>query len=189
MLINWLGRHWRITLVSCPIIIGLAIWITATSEHFISEFIIEFLITWAPVFGTATVVILAIATFSEIKESHRVRSISRKERLLNSLYNWAFAAKASTLLLDIGSGRTIDRTNTVAKLTTMLAQGNALSIEDGEFGIELQQARTKVLTCLRQSIDAFMNGNDMETLTSVMSEVSDSLTKIMVLVSLEHSTI
>ena len=189
MLINWLGRHWRITLVSCLVTIGLAIWITATSEHFISEFIIEFLVTWAPVFSTVAVVILAIATFSEIKESRRVRSISRKERILNSLYNWAFAAKASTILLDIGGGRTIDKTNTVAKLTTLLAQGNALSIGDGDLGIELQLARTKTLTCLRQSVDAFMNGNDIETLTPAISEVSDSLTKIMVLVSLEHSMI
>ena len=71
MLISWLGRHWRITLVSCTIIIGLAIWITATSEHFISKFIIEFLATWAPVFGTVAVIILAVATFSEIRESHQ----------------------------------------------------------------------------------------------------------------------
>ena len=189
MLIDWLSRHRRIIFLSCLVIIGLAIWITATSEYFVSEFIIKFLVTWSPVFSTVAVVILAIATFSEIKESRRVRSISRKERILNSLYNWAFAVKASTTLLDIRDGRTIDRTNTAAKLTTLLAQGNALSSEDADLGIELQQARTKALTCFRQSIDALMNGNDIETLTSVMGEVSNSLTKIMVLVSLEHSKI
>ena len=187
MVVNWFRRHWRINLIACLVVVGLAIWITATSEHFVSTFIIKFLVTWSPAFGAAALVLLAIATVAEISESRQARIMSRKERALHSLYNWAFASKAAVLLLDIGEKEIIDEMNVVAKLATSLTQGNALSTSDGDFSIELQLARTEALTHLRQSIDAFRNDNDRVTLTSVMSEVSDSFTKIMVLVSLERS--
>ena len=189
MLTEWLGRYWRIALIGSLVLFGSAIWITVTSEHPISMFIIRFLATWSPAFTATAVVILTIATFTEVRESHRVRSASRKEWVLNGLHNWAFAAKASILLLDIREEETTNEMNVAAKLTNLLTQGTSFISYDGHLSAELQQAITNALTCLRQSIVTFRNGNNVETLASVLKDVSDSLTKVMVLGSLERSKI
>jgi len=100
VIIDWLRRHWKLNLGVVLIVICLTLWITATSDHCLSKFILKYFSSWSVALGAAAAIILALAAFESIMENRRIRTEDRKReselRLfdenrhsLEEICNWA----------------------------------------------------------------------------------------------------
>lgn len=97
MVTDWLVRHWRlliiILMVSLLIIIGLTIWITISSDHWLAKLILKYFDSWSIALSAAATFILACVAVGSIIENRRIREEQtrdeRHRQALERVRNWA----------------------------------------------------------------------------------------------------
>lgn len=166
MIINWLRQHWKLTLVVVFLITCLTLWITATSDHWLSKFILKYFDSWSVALGAAAAVILAVAAFESIMENRRIRAADRKRetelrlldenrRSLEEICNWA--EKGIAALTSSGASSSLDILEMQDVLPTIAAKNisimdDARSLPSDKLGKELIKNVDKAASELKEVI-------------------------------------
>lgn len=151
MIVNWLRKHWKLTLGVILLVICLTLWITATSDHWLSKFILKYFNSWSIALSAAATIILAVAAFESIMENRRIRAEERKReselrlfdenrRSLEEICNWA--EKGIAALTSAGASSSLDIMDMQDTLPTIAAKNisimdDARSLPSDKLGKEL----------------------------------------------------
>lgn len=117
MIIDWLRKHWKLALGVVLLVICLTLWITATSDHWLSKFILRYFSSWSVALSAAAAVILAVVAFESIMENRRIRAEDREReselrlfnesrRSIEEICNWA--EKGIAALTPAGAASSLD---------------------------------------------------------------------------------
>ena len=170
MIVNWLRKHWKLALGVILLVICLTLWITATSEHWLSKFILKYFSSWSVALSAAAAIILAVAAFESIMENRRIRAEDRKReselrlfdesrRSLEEICNWA--EKGTATLTPAGASSSLDIMDMQDELRTIAAKNisvmdDARSLPNDKLGQELIKKVDKAAFELQEFI-TFLN--------------------------------
>ena len=166
MIVNWLRKHWKITLGVILVFICLTLWITATSDHRLSKFILKYFNSWSIALSAVATIILAVAAFESIMENRRIRAEERKRefelrlfdenrRSLEEIRDWA--EKGIAALTSAGASSSMDIMEMQDTLPTIAAKNisimdDARNLPSDKFGKELIKKVDKAAFNLQEFI-------------------------------------
>ena len=92
-MINWFLKHWKVVILIPIIIISITVWISLTSEHWLSALILKYFDSWSIALSAAMMSLLAFAAFWTIVENRRIREEQNQEErrrlALERIRGWA----------------------------------------------------------------------------------------------------
>lgn len=166
MIIDRLKKHWKLALGVIFLVICLTLWITATSDHWLSKFILKYFSSWSVALGAAAAIILAVAAFESIMENRRIRAEDRKleselrlfnenRRSLEEICNWA--EKGIAALTPVGALSSLDIMEMQDTLPTIAAMNisimdDARSLPRDKLSDELVKKADKAASDLKEFI-------------------------------------
>lgn len=89
MFSNWVIRNWKVALLVFLIFIILTVWITNTSEHWLSKFILTYFDNWSIALSAGVMLVLAITAFWTIADNRRMRVEEAHRLALLRIRDWA----------------------------------------------------------------------------------------------------
>jgi len=180
---DWLSKHWRWGVIVFLVIVALAAWVTATSKHPVSEFIIEFFKTWSPALSAAAVLFLAIAAFAEIRQSRQARAKDEKIKALERTEAWVNS------LTQMLSQASLDEPRLSSKLLPFFTSNSTVVADAIYFDKKFQDLVIEVTTSLAGFMSRLQSDAKYEELVDTGTKLGTILNRLLMAVSAERSTL